>query len=441
MKKLFSFVAVALSVYSANAQQAAYDLPATLSYYGTITPEEGVPFPAANFVTTNPINDGAWIWVPVGSKVFFKNTSSEGATAYRWTVPGADDADTDDLVAVYSTAGTFDFPTLTAEYESGEQTFTHDLKIKVGGVAELCHSDTRSWADTYGLGFASYGDKNGALGGSNNRDIVGVGNFYKFSSGEMYVDAVNIYAVNKPLKAAADANIRVRVYLPYIMDYMVMTAVGPLEGDNILMSDYKTRDDGVYSPIKDYAVYSLDFVKPLYCEGYPYLFFAVEGFVSTPDKNVTEDFVIATDVMPSRSLTFEEYNDALCHNSFVRLNGESDYSRPVSVVGGFGTDGFSGKMKSFSFWICPKVRGSETPAGIEDVVAASGKSEITITRDGDYLTVSGLNDGLVSVVSVNGVRHLSAEAANGGAVFNVSSLPKGVYIIATADGKSAKFAK
>ncbi|MDE6396063.1 MAG: hypothetical protein K2K84_02190, partial [Muribaculaceae bacterium] len=107
MKKLFAPLVAISSLLTANAQVASYDLPATLSYYGTITTEEGIPFPSANFVTTNPVNDGAWIWVPVGSKVYFKNTSDQGASAYKWTVPGAEDAESENLVAVYSTTGTY----------------------------------------------------------------------------------------------------------------------------------------------------------------------------------------------------------------------------------------------------------------------------------------------------------------------------------------------
>ena len=444
MKRLLAPLAV-LAMLSASAQQASYDLPATLSYYGTITPEAGVPFPAANFVTTNPINNGAWIWVPVGSKVYFKNTSTEGATEYKWTVPGAADADTENLTAEYSTPGTYSFPTLTAKYASGEETFTQDLKIKVGGEAELCHSDNREWGTTYGLGAATYGPGNGFLGGSNNRDIVGVGNFYRFSSPDMYVDGVNIYTVNQP-EDPAGKSITSMVYLPYIgEDYFLMTgltgAMGALDIDILPLSSYKTREDGVYSPVKDYAVYTQMYSRPLNCEGYPYLFFAVEGFESTPGVDVTDNFVIATDVIPVRSLEIEEYTNALAHNSFARIGGESDYARPISMFGGSAPDGFTGKMKSYNFWICPLVRGAETSVGVEDVVLDSTASKIALSRDGDIVTVTGIADGTVSVYSLNGVCKLSAEAANGGALFNVSGFAKGVYIVAAADGSSAKLVK
>ncbi len=263
----------------------------------------------------------------------------------------------------------------------------------------------------------------------------------------MYVDGVNIYAAMQPTQAAADAQLRVRVYMPYIGDdFFVMVGMygqlGALEGDNIPMSNYKTSEDGVYSPVKEYAIYNMNFTNPMNCEGYPYLFFAVEGFASEPNVKVTENFVIATDVKPARSLSFEDYNNALAHNSFVRSNGESDYMRPVSVYGGSSMADFLGnEWKSYNFWICPLVRGAETPAGIEDVIVDSPTSALTLTRDGDIVTVNGVGDGSVSVFSINGVCQMSAEAANGGAVFNVSGLANGIYVIAAADGSSVKFVK
>ena len=109
-----------------------------------------------------------------------------GATD-RETVAGS-------VIVRYDEVGTFDFPTLV----SGEETFKHDLKIKVGGKAELCHSDTRKWGETYGLGYAPFNGGNGYLGGTNKVNIAGVGNFYRFSSPDMYVDGVNIYLAKAP---------------------------------------------------------------------------------------------------------------------------------------------------------------------------------------------------------------------------------------------------
>ena len=450
MKKylLISFATV-LSANAVTAQQASYDIPATLSYYGTIQAEEGIPFPAANYVTTNPVNEGAIIWVPAGSKVMFRNASEAGATSCRWAAPGASVADASavNLVAVYDKAGTYDFPTLTATYASGESVYAAPYKIKVGGYAELCHSDTREWGTTYGLGYAPYQGGGGFLGGSNNRDIEGVGNFYRFSSPEMFVDGVNIYTAKQPSQYESGATVNVRVYLPYIGDEgftMIgqFGALGALEAANIPMGQYRTSDDGAYLPSKDYGVYTYNMASPMNCEGYPYLFFAVEGFASEPGETVTEDFVIATDVLPARALSQEDYSNALAHNSFVRIGSENDYIRPVSVFGGSTpADFIAGTWKTYNFWICPLVRGAETPAGISDVT--SGKAErLSVERDGDNLVVTGAADnGLVRICGLNGVCHASATAANGGVVFNVSALTPGVYVVWSENGATAKFVK
>lgn len=436
---------------SMAAQQASYDVPATLSYYGTIQKQEGIPFPAANYVTTNPINEGALIWVPVGSKIMFRNSSDAGAVGYNWDAPGAEigsaESGSEHLIAQYNKAGVFDFPTLTAKYADGDKSCTLPYKIKVGGRAELCHSDTRKWGETYGLGYAPFGSNNGFLGGSNKVDIAGVGNFYRFSSPDIYLDGVRIYTARQSVKHDKDAKVKVRVYLPYIGEESFLMigqfgTIGALEGANIPMGDYRTRDDGAYLPSKDFGVYAYDFSSPLNCEGYPYLFFAVEGFASKPGVEVTEDFVIATDVMPGRVLSTEEYNNALAHNSFVRLSSETDYSRPVSVFGGSApADFLAGTWRSYNFWICPLVRGAETPfLGIEDVVCEK-EGQLKVELIPGNLIVSGASDGIISIYGINGICYSTATAANGGAIFNISSLQPGVYIVRAANGKTVKFVK
>lgn len=445
-------MAAGFSAIAIFAQQASYELPATLSNYGTITSEEGVPYPAANYVTDNPLNDGAYIWVPVGSKIMYRNSSTGTPSAYSWEVPGGttDDDTAQDLIVTYSTAGTYDFPTLTATYDSSNDVFSHQLKIKVGGHAELCHSDTREYYTTYGLGSIQYNPTtDGWLGGSNKVEIAGVGNFYKFSSGDMYVDAVNIYVDHKPEKFADDATVKARVYLPYITDdsFSMMGLygyLGPLEGDNIPMDNCKTAADGVFVPTSNAGVYRMDCVTPMSCTGYPYLFFAVEGFFcgDMNTASVDEDFALLADVTPYRTLSTDEYTNALAHNSFVRQSSESDYLRPVSMFGGSTMASDLSGWKTYSFWICPVVRGAETPfAGIGSVSAEDKGSTLTLNISGEQLTVTGAADGTVDIYGINGARQLSAQAANGGAVFNTSALAPGVYIIRTTDGATAKFVK
>lgn len=438
-----------------NAYTASYELPATLSYYGTIVQESGIPFPAANYVTTNPINDGAFIWVPVGSKVMFKDSSEGSPTAYYWTVPGGtiDDAAAKDVIVTYSTAGTYDFPTLKVSYASGDETFKYDLKIKVGGRAELCHSDTREWAVTYALGYAPFspdnnGKSNGVLGGSNKLEVAGVGNFYRFSSPDMYVDGVNIYTQHKPTSFADEAKVKVRLYLPYIGESSFSMigqfgTLGCIEGGDIPMADCKTSEDGAYVPVTDSGVYRFDISNPLSCEGYPYLFFAVEGFAYEHiSGDLTEDFVLLTDVMPGRGLSSSEYNNALAHNSYVRTANETDYIRPVSVFGGMSYDFASSTYKSYNFWICPLVRGAETPySGIDAIAADNGAKELEIVRSGGLLTVANAVDGRIEIFGLDGACKLSAVAANGGAIFNVSGLTSGLYVVRAADGAVAKFIK
>ncbi len=434
---------MALATAGAMSAQLSYELPATLSYYGTIEAEDGIPFPAANYVTNNPVNDGAYIWVPKGSVVMYKNTSAGDTDDFAWVVPGTDykEVVNGSVAVIYDRVGTFDFPTLTR----GDETFSHDLKIKVGGTAELCHSDTRKWGETYGLGYAPFNGGNGYLGGTNRVNIAGVGNFYRFSSPDMYVDGVNIYLAKKPGEMPASTQMMTRVFLPYLGedDFSMIGqfgALGALEGDNVPANSAKTSDDGVWLPSKQFAVYNIDFATKLHCEGFPYLFFAVEGFSYSQDADMAEDLVLATDVMPSRELDMDQYNNALAHNSFVRLDGEGDYLRPVSVYGG-SSMAPSGNFKSYNFWICPMVRGAETDlSGIGEIHTATSRA-MNLEREGDNLIVKGVADGIVSVTGLDGTSRTRAKAANGGAIFNISALAPGVYVVTATDGQTCKFVK
>ncbi len=442
MKK-FLFASMALATAGAMAAQLSYEIPATLSYYGTIEAQEGIPYPAANFVTNNPVNEGACIWVPKGSMIMYKNTSGAGYNDVAWVVPGATDRETvaGSVIVRYDEVGTFDFPTLV----SGEETFKHDLKIKVGGKAELCHSDIRKWGETYGLGYAPFNGGNGYLGGTNKVNIAGVGNFYRFSSPDMYVDGVNIYLAKAPGAVPSSATMMTRVFLPFLGDGQFSMigqfgALGALEGENVPINSAKTSADGVWLPSSNFAVYNVDFSTKLNCEGLPYLFFAVEGFSYDQNADMSEDFVLATDVMPARELNMEDYNNALAHNSFVRQGGETDYIRPVSVFGGSSMTP-AGNFKSYNFWICPMVRGAETPvSGVEDIVTGIERN-ISLERDGDNLIVTGVADGQLSIVALDGTIRSTAKAANGGAIFNTSSLAHGVYVVVAADGQTIKFVK
>lgn len=442
MKKLLTICIAVASAHAASAQ-LSYELPATLSYYGTIEQQSGIPFPAANYVTNNPVNDGAFIWVPVGSRVMYLNTSSSEYDDFSWVVPGSANRETMDgsVMVTYDEPGTYSFPTLV----SGEEEFTHNLKIKVGGMAELCHSDTREWGVTYGIGHAPFNGGNGYLGGTNKVNIAGVGNFYRFSSPDMYVDGVNIYLAKKPGEVPASSMMMTRVFLPYLSEEgfsMVgqFGALGALEGENVPMNSAKTKDDGAWLPSNQFAVYNVDFVTKLSCEGYPYLFFAVEGFSYTQDADMDEDFVLATDVLPGRELSMEDYNNALAHNSFVRQGNENDYIRPVSVFGGSSMTP-TGNFKSYNFWICPMVRGAEMSlSGIRDTFDRTDR-QMQIEREGCNLLVTGVADGELLICGLDGYVRSSVKAANGGAIFNTDSLDPGIYIVRASDGRTLKFIK
>lgn len=263
----------------------------------------------------------------------------------------------------------------------------------------------------------------------------------------MYIDGVNVYTKTQAKNFAAGSKVKVRVYLPYIgSDSFSMIgqfgAYGALEAADIPMGAYKTKADGAYLPSSEFAVYNYNIATPMNCEGYPYLFFAVEGFSYEPGKPVTEDFIILADVLPGRVLSQEEYSNALAHNSFARIASETDYARPVSSFGGSEmADFLAGTWRSYNFWICPLVRGAETPmAGIEDVIADNSET-LSVAVDGTNLVVSGAADGVVRIYGLNGVCHATATAANGGAVFNISSLNGGVYVVTSENGASVKFVK
>ena len=261
----------------------------------------------------------------------------------------------------------------------------------------------------------------------------------------MYVDGVNIYLAKKPGEVPSSSMMMTRVFLPFLgdRDFSMIGqfgALGALEGDNVPINSAKTKEDGVWLPSGQFAVYNVDFATKLNCEGFPYLFFAVEGFSYDSDADLTEDFVLATDVMPARELDSEQYNNALAHNSFVRQNNESDYIRPVSIFGGSSMSS-TGKFKSYNFWICPMVRGAETDLSSVKEITAPENRNMQLEYDGHNLITTGVPDGQVSVVALDGTVRIRANAANGGAIFNISTLPSGLYVVVAADGQTHKFVK
>lgn len=390
-----------------------YENPIGLRCLGNITVSEP-PFPAASYVSRNPMNEGAFYWAPKDATLKYVNRRGVSGT---WSVPGAAEETFTgvDLTAVYPTVGTYDFPTLTI----GSESYQAPVKLKIGGIAELCHADTREWLTTYALGERPFDSNHGWLGGTNTLGIAGVGNLYMTSLEEGYLDAVNVYLPAKPSRHAADAKIRVRVWMPSITDTgMVLTNL-PLDGDYISMSDFKTSEDGVWVPVQGGAVARLELTSPIDLYGKPYIFIDVDGFGNDP---TTEDFRILMDVMPNISMEMEQWSNLLAHNSFVRMNGESDYLRPVNMFGG----GFG------SFMICPVIRGGETPY-ITGVGSIDSDDAQAVTVYGRIISVRC--DGNAALYSLDGRKCLESTAEDGEAVLDASSLAAGVYIV--SNGRAA----
>ena len=71
MKKLLLSLAMAAMATSfASAQEASFDHPIGLRYLGTIKNPDVQP--ACSYLSRNPMNDGAFLWAPVGSKVIYQ---------------------------------------------------------------------------------------------------------------------------------------------------------------------------------------------------------------------------------------------------------------------------------------------------------------------------------------------------------------------------------
>ena len=82
MKKLLLSLAMATVATSfASAQQASFDHPIGLRYLGTIKNPDVQP--ACSYLSRNPMNDGAFLWAPVDSKVKYTNTSTGEAQSWN----------------------------------------------------------------------------------------------------------------------------------------------------------------------------------------------------------------------------------------------------------------------------------------------------------------------------------------------------------------------
>ena len=429
MAKLYSTLLISLTMaFAAFSQEASYKNPIGLRYIGTI--ENPRVNPACSYLSRNPMNNQAFLWTPKGSTVMFEDSSTGSPKAWKWSIEGADADRTNlqDLTVTYNTAGTYAFPSQTVTFADGDKTYTPDLKMKVGGVAELCLADTREWINTYALGVQSYGTtERGVLGGANSLGVAGVGNFYMLPGNEIFLDGVNVYLNAKPSKWPAGRKIIVSVYMSSIdpsTGSVTFTApMQTLESAFIDNSDIKTTDDGVWVPVKNGAVIPVKFQNPVDLYGKPFIFISVSGWGTEYGK---EDMAILMDVMPNVVMQPENANNLLAHNSFARLESEEDYLRPVSYYGGnYG-----------SFMICPVIRGYETPSGLGNILV-DPENPLRCTVSGSTVTIAGA-DGTYYICDIAGrIRH-SGTIADGSATFDTAGMPGGVYIVRDASGHAVK---
>lgn len=431
MTKLYTFLILAAAVSaSAIAQEAVYENPKGLRYIGTI--EDQRINPACSYLSRNPINENAFLWTPVGSTILYTDQSTGGPKAWSWVCDGATPSTLtkQDAQVEYKTVGTYNFPAETVTFGSGKKTYAPDLKIKVGGVAELCLADTREWINTYALGHQKYSDINGVLGGANKLDIEGVGNFYMLPGNEIFLDGVNVYLLSKPTKWPEGRKITITVYMseidPSTGSVSFTAPLRTIESGSITLDKIKTKEDGAYVPIVGGAVMPIRFNEPVDLYGKPFIFISVSGWGTDYTK---EDMTILMDIQPNQIMRPQDAQNILAHNSFARLKGETDYLRPVSYYGGnYG-----------SFMICPLVRGYETTqqSGISNVATESATA-VKCTVSGDIATLNGA-DGTFTVYGISGaVQHIGT-ADGGEASFNVAGWAHGIYIVRDAKGNTAKF--
>ena len=431
MTKLYTFLILAAAVSApVIAQEAVYENPKGLRYIGTI--ENPRIKPACSYLSRNPINENAFLWTPVGSTILYTDQSTGGPKAWSWVCDGATPSTLtkQDAQVEYNTAGTYNFPAETVTFGSGQKTYAPDLKIKVGGVAELCLADTREWLTTYALGHQKYSDTNGVLGGANKLDIEGVGNFYMLPGDGIFLDGVNVYLLSKPTKWPEGRKITITVYMsdidPNTGSVSFTAPLRTIESGSITLDKIKTKEDGAYVPIVGGAVMPIRFNEPVDLFGKPFIFISVSGWGTDYTK---EDMTILMDVQPNQIMRPQDAQNILAHNSFARLKGETDYLRPVSFYGGnYG-----------SFMICPLVRGYETPqqSGIANVATDTAVS-VKCTVSGGTATLTGA-DGAFTVYSISGAVQYSGTIDGGQASFDTAGWAHGIYIVRDAAGNTAKF--
>lgn len=424
-----------------GAVEANYAMPQVLANLGTHSMDDK---PVCNMLARHTeINEGAFLWAPLGVDVVYKDQSTGNPSSWLWSVPGGDKAEltTQDAVVKYNKSGLYNMPTLTVD---GTSTFTPAMtmtsaggseKVKTGGVAEITTIDMRIHGTslgsiifpenaTYSLGAMAYGSGEGFLGGSNTKNIKGWGNLFMVGQDDTYLDGVNVYFYKKPTKYVDGAKLTLQVWLPTITDsYMILTAM-PLNGAYIKYTDIKADgEDGAWALTYDGAVANVVLDEPIDLYGKPYFFISIEGFSDDP---ATDDLCLLTD-LKGKKMNEVEQSNLLSHNSFARQNGESDYMRPVASYGG----------GNATFAICPVIRSAISEAGVEGV-AADKVNEFNVTVAGKTLNVESTVAGTVYVYDLAGKIVATTQIAEGASSIAMDNVANGIYLVKGPQGKAHK---
>ena len=433
---------VPMATYATN--DANYAMPEVLANLGTHSVENK---PVCNMLARHKaINDGAFLWAPLGTDVVYRDQSTGNPTAWNWSVPGGDNATltTQNAAVKYNKAGLYDMPTLSVTTANGTSSFTPAMsmtsasgaeKVKTGGVAEITTIDMRVHGSalgttyypenaTYSLGAMAYGDGEGFLGGSNTKNIKGWGNLFMVGQDDTYLDGVNVYFYKKPSKYQEGARLTVQVWLPTITEsYMILTAM-PLNGAYLNYSDIKSDgENGAWAMTYDGAVANITLDEPIDLYGKPYFFISIEGFSNDP---ATDDLCLLTD-LKGKTMNEVEQSNLLSHNSFARQNGESDYMRPVASYGGGNS----------TFAICPVIRSAISEAGVENVTINKA-DEFTVAVAGKTINVNTAVAGEVYVYDLAGKVVASESVVEGETSIDLNNVADGIYVVKGPQGIAHK---
>lgn len=427
--------------------RAMYAMPELLCNLGAKTVENK---PVCNLLVRHKaVNDGAYVWAPLGVPVSYKDLSTGNPVSWSWSIPGAamPVVDTQNAVAEYCKEGVYAMPTLSVTYADGtSSSYTPEMSmlssggtemIKTGGTVEITTIDMRRHDNllgfdenaTYMLGANEYheGDARGYVGGTNNSQVVGWGNLFMIAQDDAYLDGVNLYLHHKPTKYKEGAKIRLQVWLPNITEESVLFTYLPLEGVEIPFENFKSDgEDGAWALTYDGAVANIKFDVPVDLYGKPYFFVSVEGFSQDPE---TEDFCLLSDLKGAK-LTEVDYYNLLAHNSFGRFEGEYDYFRPISNYGG-GTG---------SFCICPVITSGISEVDKNACDAVRLPSFNAAGYNGNIIVMSAEACNVV-VYDISGKVVLNTSVTEGENVVEAQLLKSGVYIVRASNGNVVKIIK